>query len=335
MFDLRSTRFGPRTARVVGTLSLLMVAGCGLFGGDSRMSDALNRDLAYVAPDARAVASVEPRAMSDGLREFMRAVDPRLATLVDSMESKFSEETQGMPLDPTRDLDRVVLFAADRDRFGMIARGAYDADEMAAFIDREVPDSVLISGSVGERRWTMGRESRVATLSLVAPDLVILSQGSEPAAPGAGPDDELRSLISAVAGYPAWFALREVPALDGASDSPGQGPGWTGAAILSTVRHVAGGARSESDRMEGALMLWPTEGVNAADLADLVEGAIALVLGDDSLPVEVRERLESIEVDTPDDHVRIRGRVAPTDLQAIIGMGAGLMAGASKRHDRT
>ena len=190
MFDLPRTRSGSRIARLAAALSPLLLAGCGLFGGDSRSSDSLNRDLAYVAPDARAVASIEPRVMTDGLRNFMRAVDPRLAAMVDSMETRFREQTDGLPMDPSRDLERVVVFSADADRFGMIARGTFDPDEMVGFIDRMVPDSVVMAGSAADGRWTMGRESRVVTLSIVAPDLITLTQGAEPAAPGTGPDDE-------------------------------------------------------------------------------------------------------------------------------------------------
>lgn len=335
MFALPLVRSGSRIGRVAAALASLLLAGCGLFGGDSKISDALIRDLAYVAPDARVVASIEPRVMNDGLREFMRAVDPRLATVVDSMETRFQEETEGLPMDLARDLERVVFFAGDEDRFGLVARGAFEADAMAGFVDRMVPDSALIAGSAAERRWTMGDGSRAVTLSLVAPDLVTMAPGSQPAAPGTGPDDELRTLVTTVGGYPAWLVVRDLPTMPGMPRSFNQRLGRAGQAILSTVRHVAVGTRSENDRLEGVLMLWPADGVVESDLANLVKGAIALVLGDDSLPDELRDRLESIEVDTVGDHVRLRGRVAPGDLQAFVEMGAGLLAAAGKNSDRT
>jgi hypothetical protein len=228
--------------------------------------------------------------------------------------AKFHDLFDRVGFDPMQDVEFVVAYVTDAETPIVSAIGRFDSERMSEFIHAEAPQAVETSGD-GLLSWSMGNEANKGVVG-------VTDDGSRLVA---GPDRaslltalaveggfDLDGVGGAVLSEDAWVIARDLPQLPTLPDNlPNEI-----ALLARAVGSISAGASFDTETANGVVVLHPTDGVDAGDLAALIRGSIgALRLQD--LPDEARAQLEEIDVDEEDGVVVVTGAVSKQLMESF------------------
>lgn len=304
--------------------SAFVLASCNGLGPDPALDASVTADLRGVPPDARAIAFVSPIRTLTDLQTFAAGVHPQLQADLDSVRSRLDQLLQSAALDPTRDLESVVLGAADTHDAVAVARGTFDADAVIASLDAVLPDSTRRTLASGIVSWSVGGPHGNMAGAVIPPDRLVAASGEAELLAaidrlqGSGRDVTMpiMDLVGAIADAPAWAIVRDIPTVSGMEFDPGDDR----APIMGLARavlHVAVRGHIEGDLAVGSMVLWPREGIDPGDLEDLAGGVKAALLLQKDLPQAVRENIEAVDVSSERGRVHITGSISASMLRDL------------------
>ncbi|MFT5143275.1 MAG: hypothetical protein ACI80V_000590 [Rhodothermales bacterium] len=297
-------------------LAVLMM-GCSLEADLPSPSARITQAADLVPANASLIAFADAGNMADTFDEIVRMSEGGGEAL-----AHLHEMFDRVGFDPMQDVDFVVAYVTDAETPIAIAVGHFDIERMVEFIHAEAPQAVETSGD-GLLSWSMGDESGNQSSNAsrkgvvgVTDDGTRLVAGRDRAslltALAVEGGIDLDALGGPVFSHDAWVIARQLPQI---ADLPGDLPKEM-ALLARAVSRIAAGASFDSETAEGVVVLHPTDGVDAGDLAALVRGGIAAFRLQE-LPDEAREQLENIDVDEENGTVVVTGAVSKRLMESL------------------
>ena len=287
----------------------LGLAGC-VLNADAPLASRATRAVDLVPADARMIAFTDGSAITGNL-DLLSDLDD--SGDFDEGWAQIEEVLERAGMDLRQDLDFVVAYAAPDLEPVVTAVGRFDVNAIAGVIADEMPEARRLEGD-GLTAWTLGHMavavSEDGTRAMAGRDVAALEAALE-----SGGGAQIAELGGPALQAESWMILRDVQSL---RNEGGEIPQREMDLLSRAIAHLALGGTVSSQEAAGMVVLHPAEGVEAEDLAALVRGVVAALELQEEMPAEVRERLETVEVDRDGDLVVVTGSVSRNVIESFI-----------------
>ena len=262
--------------------------------------------LALLPPDAETVAMIDIReaeragALGDALAQMERTGGETQARL-----DEFEQQTGFVP---ERDLER-VYFALTGESPVFVVRAQMDRDRLVAFLD-EQPEMtraayrglpLFTAAEADGERFAVALLNNDLALAGAESDVRAAADRALDGGPSAATDAAFTQLLGRARHGEAWIVSRHMAGQNAPFD-------------------VASGVLSmdfDPDGIQVAAVAEPTSGASSDDLAEAIEGAIAVARLQSEDDRDARAMLDGVRVQTRGDLVEVRGALSSQQVQRI------------------
>ena len=328
-FDGRDLKKRAQLGLVLASLviaALVGFSGCdaeSLFGGNSGSTDAALRIL---DPSATVLLHINvEKGIETLLDEFPPSSSQKAA-----IESAMYEITEKLGMNPKEDFNHVFMALSgisDRSdstfmpNVGMVVLAEFDQDVLESRLEG---DSEFIKlGSAGKHATYQLEGQSAIQFSLVEGKMMLLSNNAayldrmtEKASDSGAPLAQKDALQKQIGKLDNWLVVRDLDLILSSMDGNElEGQLARAFQVAKTVKSVAVGLNTAGSDLEGTLLIQPSEGVEAADIASLISGLRATLRTQLQDNPELLEELEDIEIGTVKGLVKISAASSKDDLK--------------------
>lgn len=331
---MKSTRI-LRFCRTSGYV-LLFVAGLAACDADLQnapesMSVATRQATEVMPSDVLFIGRVD----LDGLKDNTHTVpfgDAGLFTrhLDEEAMARFDDFVSATGLDPESDLTEVyVALEPDGDekaRGYFAAYGDFDREALQAYIDSRLGDALNEESHDGVPVYVAVNDHHQMAFALASETIIVAASGFDAVAAmldrlrgsGSSASDNaaLMERVARAASAGDLWGVAVKPASGHAPEAIDDTDALLGQLWLA-VAAAGGGMDVQADELEVRVQLYPADGVSTDDLADLVEGGVALARSQYSLDDSMRAMLEEADVEVEEGYVSVNTSISNTLLEEL------------------